>query len=314
MTLTRVNQQERRQFDQQQKSQHERSQAAGRAQEQRRATQHQSTKLAVFYERNDKRRDQFAVLALHVDDGSVTNLAADLDDLTRRMWEGQPLPFPVLLVDRQTASVYGIHAVPTLLFVDPERQFEGCAQAMKMHATARALSNLSIGSNSDEDIHADPHAILPIKGSPARNRNAEAASGWGCGLIASCRSRRYPAEYGAEIYHNGHPVDTAKVFMTGRSQAVRLPKAYRFNTNEVLIEKQADGAIVLRPKPQGRLGDRLWAILDGLPDDPTFVRPDQGAPEVRDWFDGPAPMPSGGVPRARRATGGAKGRKSASKR
>ncbi len=112
----------------------------------------------------------------------------------------------------------------------------------------------------------------------------------------------------------GTPVDTAKVFMTGRSQAVRLPKAYRFNTSEVSIEKQADGAVVLRPKTQGRLGDRLWAILDGLPDDPTFVRPDQGAPEVRDWFDGPAPMPSRGVPRARRTTGGAKGRKSASKR
>ena len=84
-------------------------------------------------------------------------------------------------------------------------------------------------------------------------------------------------------------MDTAKVFMTGRSQAVRLPKAYRFETDEVLIEKQPDGAIVLRPKPQGPLGDRLWAILDGLPDDPSFVRPDQGEPEVRDWLDHPAP-------------------------
>lgn len=33
-------------------------------------------------------------------------------------------------------------------------------------------------------------------------------------------------------------MDTAKVFMTGRSQAVRLPKAYRFETDEVLIERQ----------------------------------------------------------------------------
>ena len=84
-------------------------------------------------------------------------------------------------------------------------------------------------------------------------------------------------------------MDSAKVFMTGRSQAVRLPKAYRFDADEVSIEKQADGAVVLRPMPQGPLGDRLWAILEGLPDDPSFARPDQGEPEVRDWLDDPKP-------------------------
>ena len=84
-------------------------------------------------------------------------------------------------------------------------------------------------------------------------------------------------------------MDSAKVFMTGRSQAVRLPKAYRFDTDEVLIEKQADGAVVLRPKLQGPLGDRLWAIVEGLPDDPSFARPDQGEPEVRDWLAEPKP-------------------------
>ena len=87
-------------------------------------------------------------------------------------------------------------------------------------------------------------------------------------------------------------MDSAKVFMTGRSQAVRLPKAYRFDTDEVLIERLADGAVVLRAKPQGPLGDRLWAILDGLPDDPSFVRPDQGAPEMRDWLDEPMLKPT----------------------
>ena len=84
-------------------------------------------------------------------------------------------------------------------------------------------------------------------------------------------------------------MDTAKVFMTGRSQAVRLPKAYRFATDAVSIEKRPDGAVVLRAMPQGRLGDRLWALLDGLPDDPSFVRPDQGVAEVRDWLDAAAP-------------------------
>lgn len=40
----------------------------------------------------------------------------------------------------------------------------------------------------------------------------------------------------------------AKVFTTGRSQAVRLPKEFRFDTKEVTIERQGD-AVVLRPKP-----------------------------------------------------------------
>jgi antitoxin VapB len=86
----------------------------------------------------------------------------------------------------------------------------------------------------------------------------------------------------------------AKVFMTGRSQAVRLPKAYRFDVDEVLIEALPDGALLLRPKPRLPLGDRLRAILQGLPEDPTFKRPEQ-PPLERDsaWWDahgfGPAP-------------------------
>ena len=49
-------------------------------------------------------------------------------------------------------------------------------------------------------------------------------------------------------------IDTAKVFTTGRSQAVRLPKAFRFNTKEVTIERQGD-AVILRPK----LDTATWA-------------------------------------------------------
>ena len=42
---------------------------------------------------------------------------------------------------------------------------------------------------------------------------------------------------------------TAKVFATGRSQAVRLPKTFRFDTDEVFIER--DGRhVILTPKPK----------------------------------------------------------------
>lgn len=39
---------------------------------------------------------------------------------------------------------------------------------------------------------------------------------------------------------------TAKIFQHGGSQAVRLPKAFRFEGKEVLIEKQG-AAVILRP-------------------------------------------------------------------
>ncbi|NKB72077.1 MAG: AbrB/MazE/SpoVT family DNA-binding domain-containing protein [Candidatus Latescibacteria bacterium] len=40
----------------------------------------------------------------------------------------------------------------------------------------------------------------------------------------------------------------AKIFMNGRSQAVRLPKEFRFATAEVLIRKEGD-EIILSPRP-----------------------------------------------------------------
>jgi antitoxin VapB len=65
--------------------------------------------------------------------------------------------------------------------------------------------------------------------------------------------------------------DTAKIFSTGRSQAVRLPKAYRFDTAEVFIEKVGN-TVILRPKqdPSPAWGTRLQSILsgwDGMPED-----------------------------------------------
>jgi antitoxin VapB len=63
--------------------------------------------------------------------------------------------------------------------------------------------------------------------------------------------------------------DTAKIFTTGRSQAVRLPKAYRFNTTEVTIERQGN-AVILRPKVQTKEEwwdemDQILAGFEGMP-------------------------------------------------
>ena len=41
----------------------------------------------------------------------------------------------------------------------------------------------------------------------------------------------------------------AKIFMNGRSQAVRLPKEYRFDTEEVYIRKQGENVIISAKKP-----------------------------------------------------------------
>jgi len=44
-------------------------------------------------------------------------------------------------------------------------------------------------------------------------------------------------------------METAKLFINGRSQSVRLPKAYRFEGNEVYIKKVA-GEVFLISKNQ----------------------------------------------------------------
>lgn len=61
---------------------------------------------------------------------------------------------------------------------------------------------------------------------------------------------------------------TAKIFMNGRSQAVRLPKEFRFDTEEVTVERQADGAVVLRPLKESheQWAARLHTILAGMED------------------------------------------------
>jgi antitoxin VapB len=63
---------------------------------------------------------------------------------------------------------------------------------------------------------------------------------------------------------------TAKLFKNGRSQAVRLPREFRFEGKEVAIRRDpATGEVILAPAPlETSIGfDEWFALYDALPDD-----------------------------------------------
>jgi len=77
-------------------------------------------------------------------------------------------------------------------------------------------------------------------------------------------------------------IEKAKVFMNGRSQAVRIPAEYRFATDEVFVRRDPQsGSLILSESP-GEWAD-LFAALDaaGIPDDFLADRA-QGFPQVRE--------------------------------
>ena len=51
----------------------------------------------------------------------------------------------------------------------------------------------------------------------------------------------------------------AKLFQNGQSQAVRLPKAFRFKTSEVFIKKQGD-SVILTPIDHNPWGPFLHSL------------------------------------------------------
>ena len=76
---------------------------------------------------------------------------------------------------------------------------------------------------------------------------------------------------------------TARDFMSGRSQAVRLPKAYRFASDNVRIRRECAG-VILEPVEEGRA--RLDALheMGSLDADAveaaTEVQGEQSRPEL----------------------------------
>lgn len=83
-------------------------------------------------------------------------------------------------------------------------------------------------------------------------------------------------------------MDKAKIFWSGRSQAVRLPKAFRFEGEQVAIRREGD-AVILEPINDN--GDE-WAWLDRITGafDDDFIAaveepvPEQERPELDEFF------------------------------
>ena len=74
---------------------------------------------------------------------------------------------------------------------------------------------------------------------------------------------------------------TGKVFMTGRSQAVRLPKEYRFDTEEVVLNKIGDVLIMI---PKDKAKDIFLSSLDEFTDDFMAEGRKQPLQQEREYF------------------------------
>ena len=95
---------------------------------------------------------------------------------------------------------------------------------------------------------------------------------------------------------------TAKVFTNGHSQAIRLPKAFRVDVDEMWIARnEVTGEITLKPKDtetlrQQRLGALMTAIAENpLPDDFLSDASRQNNPPKNpfaDWEANTAPKAS----------------------
>jgi antitoxin VapB len=83
------------------------------------------------------------------------------------------------------------------------------------------------------------------------------------------------------------PETTAKLFMNGRSQAVRLPKAFRLPGKEVKIRKEGD-AVILEPIEPHGWPRGYWRRLERLRagvDVETLERPADAPPEPAPELD-----------------------------
>ena len=75
-----------------------------------------------------------------------------------------------------------------------------------------------------------------------------------------------------------HSAMTAKVFMNGRSQAIRLPKEFRVAANEVYLKRTPEGFLVIERDPWEIFEEGCRELSDGF-----MAERDQPPVERRDW-------------------------------
>lgn len=97
-------------------------------------------------------------------------------------------------------------------------------------------------------------------------------AGEGFVFIANYRHEVFLARYARCRYYTY--METAKLFTTGGSQAVRLPKEYRFQGSEVFIRKEGE-AVIIEPKSKGRWPRGFFKRIRIM--DRNFRRPRQGS-------------------------------------
>ena len=60
---------------------------------------------------------------------------------------------------------------------------------------------------------------------------------------------------------------TARLFQNGQSQAVRLPKEFRFDNLKEVFIKKVNGMVILIPKSDKTVWDTMFENLDDFSDD-----------------------------------------------
>jgi antitoxin VapB len=88
------------------------------------------------------------------------------------------------------------------------------------------------------------------------------------------------------MYQEVHMPQTAKIFTTGRSQAVRLPLEFRFAEKEVFIRRDAaTGDVILSRRPESWEGFFALDNGDDVPSDFMNESDRNQSEHVRDPFD-----------------------------
>lgn len=72
----------------------------------------------------------------------------------------------------------------------------------------------------------------------------------------------------------------AKVFKTGRSQAIRLPKEFRVDVDEVYLKKTPEGFLVMPRDPW----EIFYEAVEELSDDFMEEGRNQPPPQQRRWW------------------------------